>query len=104
MNVPSHFGAHGTRATNVAALVVGAGPAGLASAACLKKRGIEVVVLEAGLELATSWRNHYLRLHVHTTKQQSSLPGLPFPDEVPLYPSRAQVASASTCSKDTAGR
>jgi indole-3-pyruvate monooxygenase len=76
-----------------AAVVVGAGPAGLASAACLKQRGIEAVVLEAGPDLATSWRNHYLRLHLHTIKQHSSLPGLPFPDEVPRYPSRGQVVA-----------
>jgi cation diffusion facilitator CzcD-associated flavoprotein CzcO len=51
------------------------------------------VVLEAGPDLATSWRNHYLRLHLHTTKQHSSLPGLRFPDEVPRYPSREQVVA-----------
>jgi cation diffusion facilitator CzcD-associated flavoprotein CzcO len=78
---------------SAAAVVVGAGPAGLASAACLKRRGVEAVVLEAGLDLATSWRNHYLRLNLHTTKQHSSLPGLPFLDEVPLYPSRAQMVA-----------
>ena len=77
----------------VGAVVVGAGPAGLASAACLKERGIEAVVLEAGPELGMSWRNHYLRLHLHTTKQHSGLPGLPFPDEVPRYPSREQVVA-----------
>ena len=83
----------GGPATEVAAVVVGAGPAGLASAACLKARGIQPLVLEAGLDLATSWRNHYLRLHLHTAKRHSSLPGLPFPDDVPVYPSRAQVVA-----------
>jgi indole-3-pyruvate monooxygenase len=78
---------------DVDAVVVGAGPAGLASAACLKQQGIEAVVLEAGPDLATSWRNHYLRLHLHTVKTHSSLPGLPFPRDVPLYPSRAQVVA-----------
>ena len=78
---------------DVAAVVVGAGPAGLASAACLKQRGIEAVVLEAGPDLGTSWRNHYLRLHLHTAKQHSGLPGLPFPTDVPRYPSRAQVVA-----------
>jgi cation diffusion facilitator CzcD-associated flavoprotein CzcO len=78
---------------DVDAVVVGAGPAGLASAACLKQRGIDAVVLEAGPDLATSWRNHYLRLHLHTVKAHSSLPGLPFPPEVPRYPSREQVVA-----------
>ncbi|HEY2899086.1 MAG TPA: NAD(P)/FAD-dependent oxidoreductase [Polyangia bacterium] len=78
---------------DAAAVVVGAGPAGLACAACLKKRGIEAVVLEAGADLGTSWRSHYTRLHLHTVKQHSALPGLPFPAEVPRYPSREQVVA-----------
>jgi indole-3-pyruvate monooxygenase len=45
-------------------------------------------VLEAGPSLATSWRSHYDRLRLHTVKQQSHLPGLPFPKELPRYVSR----------------
>src|SRR4051812_29700651 len=70
-------------------VVVGAGPAGLATAACLKQRKIDALVLEAGSSLAHSWRNHYDRLHLHTVKQQSHLPGLPFARELPRYVSRA---------------
>jgi indole-3-pyruvate monooxygenase len=73
------------------ALIVGAGPAGLASAACLRRRGVEALVLEAAPSLANSWRHHYDRLHLHTVKQQSHLPGLPFADALPRYPSRADV-------------
>jgi indole-3-pyruvate monooxygenase len=73
------------------ALIVGAGPAGLASAACLKRRGIDATVLEAGASVATSWRHHYRRLHLHTVKEHSSLPGLAFGDDVPRYPSREDV-------------
>ncbi|HVR63932.1 MAG TPA: NAD(P)/FAD-dependent oxidoreductase [Polyangia bacterium] len=80
-------------ATDVAAVVVGAGPAGLASAACLKRRGIDAVVLEAGADVGTSWRNHYRRLHLHTPKEHSHLPGLPFAAGVPRYPSRAEVVA-----------
>ena len=75
------------------ALIVGAGPAGLASAACLKRRGVDALVLEAGASLANSWRRHYDRLHLHTVKQQSHLPGLPFAKKMPRYPSRADVVS-----------
>jgi indole-3-pyruvate monooxygenase len=78
---------------DVAAVVVGAGPAGLASAASLKERGVDAVVLEAGPALAASWHNHYRRLHLHTDKRHSGLPGLPFPAEVPRYPSREQVVA-----------
>jgi indole-3-pyruvate monooxygenase len=73
------------------ALVVGAGPAGLASAACLKRRGIDALVLEAGPTVGSSWRHHYDRLHLHTVKEQSHLPGLPFAKELPRYPSRDEV-------------
>src|SRR3954451_19430775 len=75
------------------ALIVGAGPAGLASAACLKRRGIEALVLEAGPSLANSWRHHYDRLRLHTVKQQSHMPGLPFARGLPRYPSRADFVS-----------
>ena len=70
-------------------VVIGAGPAGLATAACLKQRDIDALVLEAGPSLGNSWRNHYDRLHLHTVKQQSHLPGLPFARELPRYVSRA---------------
>src|SRR5450432_859362 len=74
-------------------IVVGAGPAGLASAACLKRRGVDALVLEAGPQVAGSWRRHYDRLHLHTAKEHSSLPGLPFPKELPRYPARADVVA-----------
>jgi indole-3-pyruvate monooxygenase len=74
-------------------VVVGAGPAGLAAAACLGRRGIEAVVLEAGPALGCSWRHHYERLHLHTAKEHSHLPGLPFDDKLPRYPSRADVVA-----------
>jgi cation diffusion facilitator CzcD-associated flavoprotein CzcO len=75
------------------AIVVGAGPAGLASAACLKRRGVEALVLEAGPSLGQAWRHHYDRLRLHTVKQQSHLPGLRFGRELPRYPSRADVVA-----------
>ena len=80
-------------ATPSPAVVVGAGPAGLATAACLRRRGIEPTVLEAGPSVGSSWRRHYRRLHLHTVKEHSSLPGLPFPEGAPRYPSRADVVS-----------
>jgi cation diffusion facilitator CzcD-associated flavoprotein CzcO len=73
------------------AIVLGAGPSGLAVAACLKTRGAHVAVIERNAQVGSSWRNHYERLHLHTAKRYSSLPMMPFPDDVPMYPSRAQV-------------
>jgi indole-3-pyruvate monooxygenase len=72
-------------------LVIGAGPAGLAVAACLKERGAAFVVLERAAEIGASWRRHYDRLHLHTAARHSSLPGFEFPSGTPRYPSRDQV-------------
>ena len=58
-------------------IVVGAGPAGLACAAALRRSGGSVIVLEKADRIAASWRHHYDRLHLHT--HQSGLPGLPMP-------------------------
>jgi cation diffusion facilitator CzcD-associated flavoprotein CzcO len=76
---------------NTRVVVIGAGPAGLAVAACLKQQGIDFIILERGDQLGTSWRNHYHRLHLHTAKRFSGLPYLPFPADYPRYPSRQQV-------------
>jgi cation diffusion facilitator CzcD-associated flavoprotein CzcO len=66
-------------------LVIGAGPAGLAVAGCLVQRGVRPQVIEKAEQVAASWRSHYDRLHLHTVKRLSALPGLPFPDRYPRY-------------------
>ncbi len=73
------------------AIVVGAGPAGLAAAACLKARGRDAVILEKSNAIGAVWRRHYDRLHLHTDRARSSLPGLSMPKVYGRYPSRAQV-------------
>ncbi|MDO5629726.1 MAG: NAD(P)/FAD-dependent oxidoreductase [Mobilicoccus sp.] len=60
-------------------LIIGAGPAGLAAAAACIERGLRPLVLEKSDEVAASWRAHYDRLHLHTTRRLSALPGLPIP-------------------------
>jgi cation diffusion facilitator CzcD-associated flavoprotein CzcO len=72
------------------AIVVGAGPAGLATAAALKRRGLGAVILEKENAVAAVWRRHYDRLHLHTDRAHSGLPGLPMPSRYPRYPSRQQ--------------
>jgi hypothetical protein len=72
-------------------LVIGAGPAGLAASACLRKEGLAHVVLEREAHVGPAWRRHYDRLHLHTTKSCSGLPMTPWPKSAPRYPSREQM-------------
>ena len=58
-------------------VIVGAGPTGLAAAAVLKERGVEAVLLERSDAIGESWRRRYARLHLHTVRWLSGLPGLP---------------------------
>ena len=69
-------------------VVVGAGPAGLAVSACLRRKGLQHTVLEREDEIGATWRRHYDRLHLHTTKTCSGLPMTPWPKGTPRYPSR----------------
>src|SRR5689334_1023063 len=72
-------------------LVIGAGPAGLAAAACLTKRGAPCVIVEQSMAVGSSWRGHYERLHLHTDRMHSALPFLKFPSGTGFYPSRQEV-------------
>lgn len=76
---------------NPTTLILGAGPAGLAAAGQLAHRGLPFTVLEASDYIGFAWRNHYDRLHLHTVKDYSALPHLPYPDHYPTYVSRLQV-------------
>ena len=70
------------------AIVIGAGPAGLATSRELTRRTVRHVVLERGDRLGHTWANLYDSLVLHTGKHLSSLPGLAFPRETPLFPTR----------------
>ncbi|MGE5264928.1 MAG: flavin-containing monooxygenase [Acidobacteriota bacterium] len=72
-------------------IIIGAGPAGLAVAACLKRAAVPALILEQGDKVGATWHRHYDRLHLHTDKAHSALPFVPFPRACPRYPSRLQV-------------
>jgi putative flavoprotein involved in K+ transport len=59
--------------------VVGAGSAGLATAALLRRQGLDSLVLEAGPEPGAAWHGRYDRLRLHTPRLLSSLPGRRMP-------------------------
>jgi glycine/D-amino acid oxidase-like deaminating enzyme len=60
-------------------VIVGAGPAGLAVAAVLRRGGRDPIVLERGDRVGGSWRNRYDCLRLNTARWWSSLPGLAIP-------------------------
>jgi putative flavoprotein involved in K+ transport len=70
--------------------VVGAGPAGLASAAALRRSGEPVVVFERG-EVAAAWSGRYDRLQLHTVRWLSGLPGYRIPRSFGKWPTRDRV-------------
>ncbi len=71
--------------------VIGGGPGGLSAAYALRARGIRAVVLEKSDRVGASWRRHYDRLHLHTTRRLSALPGLPMPRRFGRWVSRDDV-------------
>jgi cation diffusion facilitator CzcD-associated flavoprotein CzcO len=73
------------------AVIIGAGPAGLACAVAMRAAGLNVRVLEKADRVGAVWRRHYDRLHLHTDRNHSRLPGMAVPKAYPAYPSRAQV-------------
>jgi len=76
-----------------ATVVVGGGPAGLATAACLRRVDREAVVLESTARLGDHWRGHYDRLHLHTARTHSHLPGMRFPRAYGPWVARDDMAA-----------
>jgi indole-3-pyruvate monooxygenase len=76
------------------AVIVGAGPSGLAAAACLAARGVPATVLEMSDSLMSTWRHRtYDRLTLHLPRRFCELPLLPFPEDFPTYPSKDQFVA-----------
>ena len=71
--------------------VIGGGPGGLSVAYALRARGLRAVVLEKSDRVGASWRRHYERLRLHTTRRLSALPGLPMPRRFGRWVARDDV-------------
>src|SRR5688572_15953773 len=72
-------------------VVIGAGPAGVASALALKDAGLRPLLIDRGAEVGASWRERrYDRLHLNTSGRLSHLPGRAYPKGTPEFPSRAE--------------
>lgn len=74
-------------------VVVGGGPAGLATSAELRRRRISHVVLERGDAPGHVWMNLYDSLTLHTGKHLSTLPGMSFDRRVPIFPRRSDFVA-----------
>uniref|UniRef100_A0A0E0C7H0 Flavin-containing monooxygenase n=1 Tax=Oryza meridionalis TaxID=40149 RepID=A0A0E0C7H0_9ORYZ len=75
-------------------IIVGAGPSGLAVAACLKEKGVDSLVLERSNCIASLWQlKTYDRLSLHLPRQFCELPLMPFPAYYPIYPSKQQFVA-----------
>ena len=79
--------------SNPDAVIVGAGPAGLACAVTMRRAGLNVAVLEKAGSVGAAWRRHYDRLHLHTDRNHSGMPGMAMPLNYPTYPSREQMVA-----------
>jgi len=60
-------------------IIIGAGAAGLATAARLRQRGLPYRLIDAGDAVGASWRDRYDSLRLHTVRWLSALPGKPIP-------------------------
>ena len=72
-------------------VIIGAGPAGLATSRELAGAGVSHVVLERGNRVGATWANLYDSLVLHTARGLSALPGLPFPPATARFPSRIDL-------------
>lgn len=74
-------------------LIIGAGPAGLACAAVLRRAGVAATVLERSGAPAASWRARPAGLRLNTGRAFSHLPGLRFPRRTGSFPDRDNVVA-----------
>ncbi|AQK49540.1 putative indole-3-pyruvate monooxygenase YUCCA11, partial [Zea mays] len=80
-------------------LIVGAGPAGLATAACLSQRSIPYLIVEREDCSASLWRYRtYDRVKLHLSKEFSCLPYMPHEEDTPTTSPRR---SSSTYDEGT---
>ncbi|XP_054806315.1 probable indole-3-pyruvate monooxygenase YUCCA10 [Prosopis cineraria] len=72
-------------------VIVGAGPSGLATSACLTKYSIPHIILEKHDCNVSLWRKHtYDRVNLHLAKEFCSLPLMPHSPSSPTFLSKAE--------------
>lgn len=71
-------------------LVIGAGPAGIASAYALKNAGISYKMIDRAEKIGSTWDSLYPSLTLNTSRYFSHMPEKPFPRHYPIFPSARQ--------------
>ncbi|XP_078148650.1 putative indole-3-pyruvate monooxygenase YUCCA11 [Carex rostrata] len=75
-------------------ILVGAGPSGLAVAACLAQRAVPSLILERDNCIGPLWRKRtYNHISLHLAKQYCSLPHLPHSETTPTYIPKSEFIS-----------
>ena len=74
-------------------VIVGAGAAGLSTAAALTRRGVDALVLDRSDRIGGSWASRYERLHLHTIRRFSGLAHHGIPSRYPRYLSKDEYAA-----------
>jgi cation diffusion facilitator CzcD-associated flavoprotein CzcO len=74
-------------------IVIGAGPAGLGTAAMLRRRGVPVLVVDRADRVASSWHARYDGFRLNTSSWFSYLPGAHYPRAAGQWPSRDAIVS-----------
>lgn len=75
-------------------LIVGAGPSGIALAACLGAKNVPYTIIDRADCTASLWKQRtYARLTLQTSNKTSHLPMMPFPADYPKYPTAQQFVA-----------
>lgn len=74
-------------------LVIGAGHAGLTTAARLRLLDVDTLVIDRMERLGDNWRNRYHSLTLHNEICTNHLPYIPFPDSWPVFVPKDKLAN-----------
>ena len=73
-------------------IVIGGGQAGLATGYYLKKKNIDFLILDAGVQAGDSWRKRWNSLKLFTPAWNNDMPGKPFPGNRRSFPGKDEAA------------
>jgi putative flavoprotein involved in K+ transport len=81
-----------TEKSNWHTIVIGGGQAGLATGYHLKQMNSDFLILDAEARTGDSWRRRWNSLRLFTLAWNNGMPGLPFPGNQNVFPTKDEVA------------